>query len=73
MQAWDLERGSNRQASDLWLNAMRSPEPLAMHDEFQFLMSMHSVFPGFQNSDLLSGKARWTPKSGRLSPLPWRR
>ena len=54
MQAWYLELGSNRQASELWLNAMRSPEPLSMHDEFQFLMSMHAVFLGFQNSYLLS-------------------
>jgi hypothetical protein len=33
MQTWYLEMGSNRQASDLWLNAMRSPEPLSTHDE----------------------------------------
>ena len=54
MQAWYLEMGSNRQASDIWFNAMTSPEPLETHDEFQFMMSMHSVLLGMQNSYLLS-------------------
>ena len=62
MQTWYLEMGSNRQASDLWLNAMRSPEPLSTHDEFQFLMSMHSVFLGFQNSYLLSQEGTLDPE-----------
>jgi hypothetical protein len=54
MQSWYLEMGSNRQSSDVWFNAMRSPEPLSAHDEFQFLMSMHAVILGMQNSYLLS-------------------
>lgn len=54
MQNWYLEMGSNRQASDIWFNAMTSSEPLATHDEFQFMMSMHSVLLGMQNSYLLS-------------------
>ena len=54
MQAWYLEMGSNRQASDMWFNAMTSPEPLATHDEFQFMMMMHAVLLGMQNSYLLS-------------------
>jgi hypothetical protein len=54
MQAWYLEMGGNRQASDLWFDAMTSPEPLATRDEFQFMMMMHAVFLGFQNSFLLS-------------------
>jgi len=54
MQNWYLEIGSNRQASDIWFNAMTSPEPLATHDEFQFMMSMHSCLLGMQNSYLLS-------------------
>ncbi len=62
MQSWYLELGSNRQASDLWLNAMRSPEPLSTHDEFQFLMSMHAVFLGFQNSYLLSEEGTLDPE-----------
>jgi hypothetical protein len=61
MQSWYLEMGSNRQASDIWLNAMKSPEPLPAHDEFQFLMSMHTVILGMQNSYLLS-------KQGTLDP-----
>ena len=43
VQAWYQEIGSNRQASDLWFNAMTSPEPLSTHDEFQFLMMHHAV------------------------------
>lgn len=62
MQAWYLELGSNRQASDIWLNAMRSPEPLSTHDEFQFLMSMHAVFLGFQNCYLLSQEGTLDPE-----------
>ena len=54
MQTWYLEMGSNRQASDMWFNAMTSPEPLPTHDEFQFMMSMHAVLLGMQNSYLLS-------------------
>jgi hypothetical protein len=54
MQSWYLEMGTNRQASDIWFNAMTSPNPLETHDEFQFMMSMHSVLLGMQNSYLLS-------------------
>ena len=54
MQSWYLEMGSNREASDLWFNAMTSPEPLPTHDEFQFMMMMHAVLLGMQNSYLLS-------------------
>ena len=54
MQAWYLEMGSNREASDLWFNAMTSEEPLPTHDEFQFMMMMHAVLLGMQNSYLLS-------------------
>ena len=54
MQSWYLEMGRNRQASDVWFNAMTSSEPGPAHDEFQFLMSMHAAFLGMQNSYLLS-------------------
>ena len=54
MQSWYLEMGSNRQASEIWFSAMTSPEPLPTHDEFQFMMSMHAVILGMQNSFLLS-------------------
>ena len=54
MQSWYLELGSNREASDLWFNAMTSPEPLATREEFQFMMLMHAVLLGMQNSYLLS-------------------
>ena len=54
MQSWYLEMGRNRQASDIWFDAMHSPEPLPAHDEFQFLMSMHTAILGMQNSYLLT-------------------
>jgi hypothetical protein len=54
MQSWYLEMGSNRAASDLWFNALTSPEPLSTHDEFQFMMMMHAALLGMQNSYLLS-------------------
>ena len=54
MQSWYLEMGSNRQASDIWFNAMTSREPLPTLDEFQFMLSMHAVLLGMQNSYLLS-------------------
>jgi hypothetical protein len=54
MQSWYLEMGTNRQASDIWFNAMTSPIPLETHDEFQFMMMMHAVLLGMQNSYLLS-------------------
>jgi hypothetical protein len=53
MQSWYVEMGTNRQASDVWFNAMTSEEPLLPHDEFQFMMSMHVAILGMQNSYLL--------------------
>jgi len=53
-QSWYLEMGRNRQASDVWLNAMTSVEPLPAKDEFQFMMSMHAAILAMQNSYLLS-------------------
>ena len=54
MQTWYLEMGSNRQAADMWFNAMTSPEPLQTNDEFQFMMMMHAGLLGMQNSYLLA-------------------
>jgi hypothetical protein len=53
VQSWYLEIGSNKQASDLWFNAMTSSDPLSTNDEFQFMMMHHAVMLGFQNSYLL--------------------
>lgn len=54
MQAWYLEMGSNRQASDVWFDGISSHVPIDTHDEFQYMMSMHSAMMGMQNSYLLS-------------------
>jgi hypothetical protein len=34
MQSWYLEMDRNRQASDIWFNAMVSPGPFSSNDEF---------------------------------------
>ena len=54
MQSWYQEMGSNRQASEVWFNAMTSSDPLSTHDEFQFMMMMHAVIYATQNSYLLT-------------------
>jgi hypothetical protein len=54
LQSWYLEIGSNRQASDLWFNALTSSDPLSTHDEFQFMMMMHAAFLGMQNGYLFT-------------------
>jgi len=61
MQSWYAEMGANRQASDVWFNAMTSAEPMPPRDEFQFMMSMHVAILGMQNSFLLA-------KEGTLDP-----
>jgi hypothetical protein len=62
MQAWYLQMGGNRQAGDMWFNAMTSPEPLPTNDEFQFLMMMHAALLGMQNSFLLSREGTIDPE-----------
>lgn len=52
-QSWYLQVGSNRQASDLLIRAIRGTSELSMEDEFQYLMMMHAAFLAFQNSFLL--------------------
>ena len=54
MQNWYLEIGSSQQTSELFYRALTSPEALPDEQEFQFLMMMHGVFLGFQNSYLLA-------------------
>jgi hypothetical protein len=62
MQVWYREMGTNRQASDVWFNAMTSSEPLADRDEFQFMMSMHVAILGMQNSFLLTREGTLDPE-----------
>jgi len=54
MQNWYLQIGSNQQTSELVYSALTSEEALSNEEEFQFLMMMHAVFVGFQNSYLLA-------------------
>ena len=54
MQNWYLEVGSSQQTSELFYRALISDEALRNDEEFQFLMMMHGVFLGFQNSYLLA-------------------
>ena len=62
IQSWYLEVGSNRQTSDLWFNAVTSPEPLSTHDEFQFMIVMHAAMLGFQNSYVLIQEGTLDPE-----------
>jgi len=50
MQTFYLTLGNNRQASDLWLEVITSSEAKPTHDEFQFMMLIHSAFLAFQNA-----------------------
>lgn len=54
MQSWYLDVGSSQQTSELFYRALMSDEALPNEEEFQFLMMMHGVFLGFQNSYLLA-------------------
>ena len=62
LQSWYLDIGSNRQASELWFNAMTSPEPLSTHDEFQFILIFHSAMLANQNSYLLTQEGTLDPE-----------
>ena len=61
VQSWYLQIGSDQQTSDLFYRALMSQEPLSDEEEFQFLMMLHGVFLGFQNSYLLA-------KEGTIDP-----
>ena len=54
MQNWYIQIGSDQQTSELFYHALTSEAPLSNEEEFQFLMMMHGVFLGFQNSYLLA-------------------
>ena len=62
MQSWYLEIGSDQQTSELFYQALISEEPLSNEEEFQFLMMMHGVFLGFQNSYLLADEGTIDPE-----------
>ena len=53
VQSWYLELGSNQQASDLYIRAMTSPDPLGREEEFQFIVMTHALMLAFQNSYFL--------------------
>ncbi len=54
IQSWYLQIGSNQQTSELFYQALTSEQALSNEEEFQFLMMMHGIFLGFQNSYLLA-------------------
>lgn len=61
MQSWYLTIGNNRQMSDLFINTMRNTDDLSIEDEFQYLMTFHAAFLGFQNSYLLTQEGALDP------------
>jgi hypothetical protein len=54
MQGFYEQLGTNREASDLFLNGLRAPHALTPERQFQYLMLMHSCFLGFQRSYFLA-------------------
>lgn len=54
MQGFYEQLGTNREASDLFLNGLRDPQALTEERRFQYLMLMHSCFLGFQRSYFLA-------------------
>jgi hypothetical protein len=54
VQGWYLELGANQQASDLYIKAMTSKEPLPKEEEFQFIVLTHALMLAFQNSYFLA-------------------
>ena len=61
LQTWYLELGSDQQASSVFYRGLMSAEPLAVEEEFQFLMMFHGIFLAFQNS-------YWLTEEGTLDP-----
>lgn len=53
VQTWYQELGSNQQASELYIKAMTSPDPLPRDEEFQFIVMTHALMLAFQNSYFL--------------------
>ena len=62
MQSWYLEIGSDQQTSELFYRALTGEVALSNDEEFQFLMMMHAVFLGFQNSYLLAEEGTIDPE-----------
>jgi hypothetical protein len=54
MQGFYQELGSNPVASKLFLDGLTDPGALSKHDQFQYLMLMHSCYLGFQRSFFLA-------------------
>ena len=54
MQAFYEALGSDLQTAKLFLDGMIDPDSLAKHEQFQFVMLLHSAFLGFQRSFFLS-------------------
>jgi hypothetical protein len=56
VQNWYLQIGSDAQTSKIFYDGLTSEEPLRTHDEYQFLMTFHAAFLGFQNSYLIAAE-----------------
>lgn len=62
MQNWYIAVGSNPQSSEIMIDGMRGTRDFTPAEEYQFLMMMHGIFLGMQNSYLLV-------QEGTLDPL----
>ncbi|MEO6154734.1 MAG: hypothetical protein ABIP16_03260, partial [Thermomonas sp.] len=54
MQGFYQELGSNPATSKLFLEGLTDPDRLSHHEQFQYLMLMHSCYLGFQKSFFLA-------------------
>ena len=62
MQSWYLQIGSNQQTSELIYRGLTNEGALPTEEEFQFLMMMHAMFLGLQNSYLLGEEGTIDPE-----------
>ena len=62
VQSWYLEIGSDKQASELFYKVLMSDGITTREEEFQFIMSFHAAFLGFQNSFLLTEEGTIDPE-----------
>ena len=50
LSSWYTQLGNNRDASEIFWNAMTSPESLTPEELFQFTMDAHGVFIQYQSA-----------------------
>lgn len=62
MQNWYIAVGSNLQASEIMISGLRGTDEFTPAQEYQFLMMVHGIFLGMQNSYLLVEEGTLDPQ-----------